>query len=176
MRKHIPWLAAAAILVIIFGTTYGVVQQSQRNDANFPQIQLAEDAANELNQGAKAQVPGRVDMAHSLSPFIIVYDLQGSVVSGSGYLNGQVASAPIGILAAAKDQTYHAVTWQPQKGVRVAAITVKANNYYVLSGRSLTEVEKNEQQSLQLAMLGGFLSWLVLGVAYLLSRPKASKE
>src|SRR5665213_1473164 len=110
MRKYIPWLAAALILVIVFGSLYGVVQQSQRTEANSPQIQLAEDAATALNNGVNPTVNGHTDMAHSLSTFVIIYDLQGKVVSGSGYLNNSVPTAPDGILTAAKGHTYHAIT------------------------------------------------------------------
>ena len=43
MKEHLPWFASLAILVVVFGTIYGAVQQSQRSDANSPQIQIAED-------------------------------------------------------------------------------------------------------------------------------------
>ena len=169
MKKYVPWLGIIAILVLIFGAMDGVSQQAQRNAANYPQIQLAEDAASELNNGAKAQVTGKVDMAHSLAPFIIVYDKQGKLVSGSGYLNDQLPTAPLGILTAANDQDYNAVTWQPAGNVRIAAITVAAKNYYVLSGRSLKEIEANERESLQISFLGGVGSLIVLTAVYLLA-------
>lgn len=172
MKPRITIATIVGLLVIIFGTIYVVVQQAQRNDANYPQIQLAEDQATQITRNnnpyvASAMAP--VDMKSSLAPFVIVYDHSGKVVSGSGYLNGKVPKPPAGILSEAKGQAYNAVTWQPGNGVRIAAVTVTANNYYVLSGRSLTEVEKNESETFKLTFVGGMLSLLVL-VAALVGR------
>lgn len=168
MKQRITLAAAIGVLVIIFGTIYGVGQQIQRSDANYPQIQLAEDKAAQLNTDPSAKflrsLP-HIDMRTSLAPFTIVYDKAGNVISGSGSLDGSVPKAPMGILTAAQGQPYHAVTWQPDKNVRIAAVTVDARGYYVLSGRSLTEVEKNESKTFRIALLGGILSLVVVGAA-----------
>ncbi len=171
MKKLLPWLFVAITLVVLFGTIYTIAQQVQRSDANYPQIQLAEDTAAALNHDnlALGQVYGSVNIATSLAPFTIIYDKTGRVVTGSGYLNGHVPKIPIGLLSAAKGKDHNAVTWQPQKNVRVAAVSVAAKNYYVLSGRSLREVEKNETTTLQLAMLGGIVSMILLAVVFVLS-------
>ncbi len=171
MRKLLPWLLVLATLVVLFGTVYTVVQQAQRSDANYPQIQLAEDAAAALKHG---EVPlglvyGNVNIATSLAPFTIIYDKTGRVENGSGYLNGHVPKVPLGILSAAKGKEYNAVSWQPQKDVRIAAVTVAAKDYYVLSGRSLREVEKNETRTLQFALLGGIVSMILLAVVFVLN-------
>ena len=168
MKKSIPWLAVTIVLVIIFGTIYAAVQQSQRSAANFPQIEIAEDTATQLNNG---QIPSEltkvpaVDMAHSLAPFVIIYDKQGRVVSGTGFVNNHVPTAPIGVLSAANSKTYNAVTWQPTSDTRIASVTVAASNYYVLSGRSLKEVERNEDKTFRLSLLGGIVSIAVVGLA-----------
>ena len=175
MKKLPNWLAAAVILVIIFGTIYAVVQQSQRNGANYPQIQLAEDTAASLNFGVKPAtlVPGKVDISSSLAPFTIIYNLSGKVVAGSGYLNGSIPTIPIGVLSSSKNKTYNFVSWQPQDNVRVAVVSVAANNYYVASGRSLAEVEKNENKTFTLALLGGLASIVVLAAAFLVDQKKS---
>jgi hypothetical protein len=113
-----------------------------------------------------------VDIGKSLAPFTIIYSKSGQVVAGSGYLSGSIPTAPLGILTQAKGNAYNSVTWQPQTGVRIAAVAMAANNYYVLSGRSLTEVEKNENRTLQLAALGGLAALAALGAAYVLGRKK----
>ncbi len=175
---YLPWLGAAAILVVIFGTMYGVVQQATRQGANSPQIQIAEDVGSALSQGAKPETftSGRVDMAASLAPFVIIYDQNGKVVSGSGYLGEQVPVAPVGVLRAANGQEYHAVTWEPEPNVRVAAVTVAAGKYYVLSGRSLREVEKNEDMTFWRVFAGGAASWLVLGGVFALTQLPMTKR
>jgi len=157
--------------LVVFGTIYATVQQSQRNNANSPQIQISQDAAADLNGGDSPLVLlGRnVDMKTSLAPFIIIYDKAGNVVNGSGYLNGKIPKAPIGVLTDSKGKDYNAVTWEPQDGVHVASVTVAAKNYYVLSGRSLTEVEKNETKSLQITLLGALAALILLGVIFVLN-------
>lgn len=172
MRRNVVWLAAAAIIVIVFGTIYGAVQHEQRAAADDPQIQLAEDAAAKLDRGEQPfnLITGHIDMASSLLPYTIVYDKTGKAVAGSGYLDGQLGQPPVGILKAANNNPYHTVSWQPRSGVRVAAVTVAAKGYYVLAGRSLTEIEKNESQTFLIASLGAALSLVVLGGVWTLSQ------
>lgn len=169
MIKRINWIIASFILVIIFGTIYLVVQQSQRNDANYPQIQIAEDTAAALNAGITPQslLGSPVDINSSLAPFIVIYDKSGQVVASSGLLNGKTPSVPLGVLTSSNNKDYSFVTWQPQPGVRDALVSVAANKYYVLSGRSLKEVEKNENKTLLFAVISGVLSELLLSVGYL---------
>src|SRR5579871_538150 len=99
MLPNSLWFSLAVIMVIIFGTIYAVVQQSQRMAGDYPQIQLAEDAAASLNAGQQPSrlTAGRVNMHDSLAPFITVYSRSGQVVVGNGYLNGHVSTAPFGI-------------------------------------------------------------------------------
>ena len=167
-RRYINFIAGIAALVVVFGTIYAVGQQAQRDNANYPQIQMAEDAAAQIKAGHDPHISSTlppVDMDSSLAPFTLVYDAKGKVVSGSGYLGGKVPAAPLGLLQSAKGKDYNAQTWQPKDGVRIAAVTVTADKYYVLSGRSLTEVEKNENHTFWLAFMGGVLAMLILVVA-----------
>ena len=170
-KRYITFLAGVGMLVVIFGVIYAAVQQAQRSAANSPQIQMAEDTAARVDkegynpQFSTLNLTEPVDMDSSLAPFTIIYDKKGKVVSGSGYLGKKVPKAPLGILKAAQGKDYNAVTWQPQKDVRIAAVTVAAKKYYVLSGRSLTEVEKNENNTFWLAFAGGVISIIILAGA-----------
>src|SRR5690242_11381612 len=79
--KH--WLPLAAVSAVLCGLVCLTVQQVLRQDANDPQIQMAEDAANAAASGAAVEslLPaGRVDMGRSLAPFMIFYDDAGKVV------------------------------------------------------------------------------------------------
>lgn len=167
MKKHLPLLYLLTALTVIFGTIYATSQQLLRMNANDPQIQIAEDTAQALNKGADPQnvAQGKIDIAKSLANFLIIYDKSGHVVAGNGYLNDHRAIIPLGVLKAAHNQDYNAVTWQPQKDVRIASVSTVANGYYVLSGRSLKEVESREQQVMQLVFLGWIacVTVLVLG-------------
>jgi hypothetical protein len=72
-------------------------------------------------------------------------------MSGSPYgsaridaLDGGIPVPPHGLLDAAKPGSPSAVTWQPRDGVRIATVTVAWKSGFVLAGRSLDRVEKQE--------------------------------
>lgn len=163
-------------LLIIFGTIDFVTQQTLRSNANDPQIQLAEDSASALNDGASPHslIGKTVNLSNSLAPFVIIYNTSGRVVAGNGQINGQVPIAPLGVLTSSHSVDYHAVTWQPQHALRFAAVIVKANNYYVLSGRSLKEVEIREQAALQNS-LTGFLATIIVLIGWYLYSLRQNK-
>ncbi|HSX33346.1 MAG TPA: hypothetical protein VLF91_03355 [Candidatus Saccharimonadales bacterium] len=170
MKRFIPWLTAVVLVSGIFLSMAGLVHQSLRGSANDPQIQMAEDTAAALQVAAQPQavqqVQGTVTLGATLDPFVIIYDQTGKPVAGSGYLDGQLARVPIGVLQAAAGHPYHTVTWQPTATIRIAAVTVKAGSYYVLAGRSLQEVEKREQKTMQTAAVGWLAAMVVLAAAY----------
>lgn len=178
MKKLVWFLAALVTITIIYGTIYGVAQQVLRQSANDPQIQLAEDASTQLNAGASPTILNsiKVDLAHSLSPFVIVYDKSGKVVASSASLNGQTPALPSGVLSSTKANQHHMLTWQPAPHVRVAAVVMTYDNGYVLAGRLLREVEKRETNMLYLVIagwvmtMGGLLA--LAGVTHLSSKKK----
>lgn len=179
MKHYASLVTAMLVLFVIFGTMYVMVQQDQRSDANSPQIQLAEETAALLNQGMDPAnlTQGTTNMAKSLAPFVNIYDKAGKVVSGSGYLNGNVPMVPHGMLQSADGQVYFAETWEPAGDVRIAAVVVQANKYYVVSGSSLTQVEKNENRTLDLALFGGAIAWaIVLSMTVVFMKPKPKKD
>ena len=178
MKHFYPWAGAVIIIVVIFGTIYGVSQQLQRASANDPQIQLAEDSASLLNSGIKPQMltEETTNIAKSMAPFVNIYDKNGHEVSGSGLLNGKVPTPPSGLFNSANGRAFFAETWEPQNGVRIAAVMVAANNYYVLSGRSLAQVEVNENRTMQIAAAGAAVSLLLLWAMYLSATRKKQKK
>ncbi len=180
MKKPLYLYACiAALLVIVFGTVYAVVQQMQRNDADYPQVQMAEDAASALNAGILPSMltSGSVQMNVSLAPFVIIYDQNGNPVGGDGYLRGSMPKIPVGVLTAARGHDYHRVTWQPAEGVRIAAVAVVANKYYVVGGRSMTLVERNIQRTFAVTFFGGVASLAILSAMFALYyRPTAHKK
>jgi len=159
MNRLLQWLLVLIMITVFFGTIYGALQQAQRNDANWPQIQMSEDIAAKLDDKANPQVvlTDKVDIARSLKPFSVIYDKQGKPVAASGFLNDKQPKIDKGVLENSKDKDYNAVTWKPTDKTRIAAVVVESKDYYVLSGRSLEEVEKNENTTLLITGLG----WLV---------------
>lgn len=170
-RVILYWLPIAVGITALSGLVYAVVQQNYRQSANDPQIQMAEDAAAQLEAGAQPQAlvgAGKVDIARSLSPFLIVYDDTGNPVASSAQLNGQIPTLPTGVFSSVRQSGEDRLTWQPQEGVRSAAVITHFGGSqpgFVLSGRSLTEVEKRESQ---LTWMVGF-GWLAAMLGSLLA-------
>lgn len=146
--KH--WLPLAVVATILCLLVYVAVQQELRISGNDPQIQMAEDSGAELAKGAPfaAVVPaGRVDVARSLAPFVVVYDDLGNPVASSGVLEGRVPLLPTGVLDYVRANGEDRITWQPEPGVRLASVVVHfqgARSGFVLAARSLREIEKRE--------------------------------
>jgi hypothetical protein len=172
MRKIILFRLIISLIVssIAFGTLYVIAQQILRSDANDPQIQLAQDLASSLNGGASTTglIAGRVVINHSLAPFEQIYDTQGNLVNGNAYLDNAQPTIPVGTLRASETLPYKPVTWQPASGVRIAAVAVRANNFYVVAGRNLSEVEKREDATLLLAALGWAATCIVVAFGWVL--------
>ena len=89
-----------------------------------------------------------VDLAKSLSTFIMIFDNEGKTLISTAKLDGQTPSLPKGVLDAARKSGQNKITWMPKKDVRSAVVITKysANSKtgFVLVGRSLREVEKRE--------------------------------
>lgn len=143
-HKFVLWVISAVIITGMSGLIYIAVQTDMRQGANDPQIQMAEDSATALNAGQKVSPAGSVDIGNSLGSFIIIYNDQDKVVSSGARLNGTTPQVPEGVFATVKSGGEKHFTWQPQEGVRIAAVMVPYNGGYVLAGRSLREVEKRE--------------------------------
>ena len=172
-KAFLYWLPLAFCLTVLAGLVYAAVQQSYRQGANDPQIQMAEDAAAQLEAGQQpATVAGSttVDMARSLAPFLIVYDEAGNVLAASVQLDGNVPAIPPGVLTAAQQSGENRLTWQPQQRVRNATVVTHfggAHPGFVLAGRSLREVEARVDQLTQIVglawvvgLVGSFVLWL----------------
>ena len=158
------WLPLAVVVSALCALAYITVQQVFRQGANDPQIQMAEDAAGALDNGAslEAVVPKQqVDLSRSLAPFLLVYDANGKALGSSGVLNGVTPDYPMGALEAARQSGENRVTWQPQGDVRIASVAVPFKNGTVVAGRSLREVEKREAQTQSIA----FAVWALTLVA-----------
>ena len=143
------WLPFAVMVTAFSMLVYATVQQVYRQDANDPQIQMANDAADALNSGSSVEsvVPQeKVFFAKSLAPFYVIYNLDGKPVAGSGILDGNLPEIPKGVLDNAKQIGENRRTWQPNDNVRIAAVIVPYKDGFVLAGRNLREVEAREAQ------------------------------
>jgi hypothetical protein len=142
------------------------------------------DLAATLQQGALPAVAGgagAVDIAHSLSPFVIVYDDQGRTLASQALLDGKAPVPPAGIFNYVRNRSEDRFSWQPRRGVRIAAVIQRVNGEhpgFVLAGRNMREVESREEQVGQMAGLTwiGMLGVILVGTAVFgwCTRPKTA--
>ncbi len=165
------WLIVALITTAFCGLVYVTEQQMLRQGANDPQVQMAEDIASALRNGESAAsvMPSKsVDLVSSLAPFVILFNDQGTQTASSAQLHGQSPALPGGVLDYARGHGENRLTWQPEPGVRIAAVVTSykgANPGFVLVGRSMREVEKRIDQIGLLCAI----TWLVtLGLALII--------
>ncbi len=151
---------------------YAIPQQVLRSGLNDPQITMATDMAalldrygvtDGLRQGALLQSGGVVDMARSLSPFLIVYNDQGQPLGSNAQLDGRTPTPPAGVFDYVRRHGEERVSWQPilgtTYGVRIAAVVERVGGPqpgFVLAGRNMREVEAREEQVEHMAGL----TWL----------------
>lgn len=172
LKTFLWWLPFAAVATISVGLVYVSVQQALRQGANDPQIQVAEDMAAQLASGQNLQtvIPDNapvVDIASSLSPYVIIFDEQGKIVASLAELRNSTPAVPSGIFDYVKKYGEIRITWQPEKEIRQAIIVRHyqgdGQSGFVLAGRSLREVEKRETLMEVMAGIAWFIS-IVLGL------------
>ena len=153
------WLPLAVGLTGLCVLIYAAGQQVYRQSLNDPQVQITEDTAARIAAGASASstVPkAAIDIAASLSTFVVVYDASGKPIAASGLLDGKVPVPPPGVFAYASSNNEDRLTLEPQTGVRIAAVVVAIpqGKGFVLAGRNMRAVE---------ARIGDFGTMMLLG-------------
>lgn len=167
MKTLLVWLPFVAISSIFCTLVAIMVQQDVRISANYPQIQIAEDVS-------LTALSSEVDLSKSIAPFITVFGMGRNVIESTAVLHGSVPVPPKGVFDYARAHGEDRFTWQPEAGVRVAAVVVyhplgytgTTTPSFVMSGRSLREVEILESGLATYA----FWAWLcMLIVTFVLS-------
>jgi len=175
----------ATVLALALNT---IPQQVLRLGANDPQIALADDLVAKLEQGiapADAVAPASIDIARSLTPFVIAYDDQGHPSASQARLDGAIPVPPSGVFDYVRQHGEDRLSWQPilgttsnkdeksalnggmaprGHGVRIAAVIQRvklangSSGGFVLAGRNMREVENREHLVGQLAAL----TWIAM--------------
>lgn len=173
MKRYHRLLYAFVVVTIVFATIYAVMQQQNRQQANDMPTMIATEAAAQLNNGLSLTglAVGKVDVRTSLMPFLTVYDKQGKVVAGSGWLLGKVAQLPTGVVQHATLGKNHYVTWSPATGLRFATATVATEKYYVVGAQSLKSTEHRIDQLGWLVLYGYIIALAAVVWAYVFSKP-----
>jgi hypothetical protein len=158
------WLIITVVLTSLCGIVYVTAQQMTRWSANDPQIQIAQDLAAVLKDGGapEAMLPDEsIDIATSLSPYVVIFDDTGKAIAGTGVLHGDLPTMPAGVFENARRSGENRVTWQPEPGVRSATVVTHYSGDepgFVMAGRSLREVESRINRLGQLIGLGWLFS------------------
>jgi hypothetical protein len=175
------WVPIAVAVTLVCGIAYILAQQQIRLGANQPQVQMAEDAAAALVRGEDPlTITGThpIDIARSLSTYLVIYDENGQPLAWSGELGQAAPTVPQGVLTSARDRGENRVTWQPRPGVRSALVVVPfqgAKSGFVLAGRSLRESEDLSSTLLLLVGLGWIGTLMATFIATWVSRVVASR-
>lgn len=167
------WMPQVVLLTFVSGLVYAEVQQNYRQSANDPQIQMAEDASAKLANGQAVlnSSDEKIDIAKSLAPFLITFDHNGNLTSSHAILNENPPIVPAGVFDYVKNHGQERFTWEPESGVRIAAVMLHFNGKaqgFVLAGRSLREVESRVDRltrTVGLAYLAGLFVTLILSLA-----------
>ncbi len=174
MKKNswLDFLFVITIITIAFGVVYATVQQCYRSGANDPQIQLVRDINLKLHEGKSIErfFEDSINIAQSLSPFVVLYNANGKLLRSSGYLNDKMPEIPAGVFNFAKADGEHNVTWQPQTDVRMAMVILYSNSSpvgFIAAGRSLQEVEIREHNLVTIILIG-WVMCMGLTLLYLL--------
>jgi len=150
---------------------YLAVQQSLRQGANDPQIQMAEDAATQLQTSTSTEnvIPsGVVNINQSLAPYLVIYDAAGNPIAGNGLLNGMLPGLPAGVFSYTRANGEDRFTWQPAAEIRQAVVIVEVPNgdgEFAMAARSLREVEVREKHA---GLEAGVACLFAIGVLLLL--------
>lgn len=167
MKKTLQyWLPLALSITLLSGLLYVAVQQVYRQDANDPQVQVAEDVAKILEGGEDPTAlseQSQTDLRQSLAMFILVYDKDGKPVAGNGQLDGKQPDFPKSALDAAKDKQ-NRLSWQPTNDLRFAAVIQSYGGQtpgFVVAARSMRDIEKRIKTMTEMIAIG----WAVTLVA-----------
>lgn len=169
------WLQLATLATATSILVYLAVQQVGRQTANDPQLQLARDGAAALAAGQTAgsvTTGGDIDIGRSLAPWITVLDERGKIVASSAKLHGALRTVPAGVLEHARTQGEVRITWQPERGVRMATVVVhRPGGGFVIAGRSLRESEERTAAYGRMILFGWTLT--LLGLLVIVSATEA---
>ncbi len=173
-RSWIVFLVMALLVTLIMLTIYAAVQQNYRNYANDPQVDASEQVANSINRGAPPEeVIGKnpVDIKAKTTPFGMMFDKDGKVTTSTARIGDQSPTPPTGVFEKARKTGSNRFTWEPEKGVRIAAVIKKLDDDkgFILVGKNMREVENRIKDLCTMVgiawiiglILSALLSWLL---------------
>lgn len=185
MTRIVRWTATAVIVTALLATLYVVMQQSERQGADDAPERLASQIAAQLSGSGTAVGTGSsaegltaadVDLAVSDAEFFVIYDAANRPVSGTGRLDGALATIPTGVLDQARRTGWNHVTWQTSDGHRFATVERRAGHDVVLGAQSLAPSENRTDQLGSLILIAWACTLAVVAVAFFIERAVAEPQ
>jgi len=175
------FLPLAFLITAIFMSVFVMLQQTLRQTAYDPQIQLSEDVAHNIATGNSfnSLLPADIELSQSSALFVIVYDKDGKITSSTATVNGLMPNLPPGVLSFAKVHGQDRLTWQPTDDMREATVVTHfsgKNEGYVLVGRSLRETERRIELTMKLAGFGWIVTFVGTFIASFLFIKSPNKK
>lgn len=124
---------------------YIITQQSLRLTANHRPLKIANDLAIKLEAGNKIEdvvSSDKIDISKSLSPFIMIYDTDKSLIMTSGLMGNVNPVYPSGVFGYVDQHKTDQVTWQTSNGLRYASVVISYSNGYIVVAQSLIQTER----------------------------------
>ena len=161
-RQFIPLGIAVTLLCLLM---YLSLQQMYRNNLNDPQIQVSQEVKEALDAGTAPKdliSPGsQINIEDSLSTFLIVYGKDKKPIAATGRLEDKVPVLSEDIFMRVDKNGEVRTTWEPKNKVHIASVIQKSNEYYILVGRSMKEIE-NRILVLGIQILIAWVATLIL--------------
>jgi hypothetical protein len=177
------WLAIIGSTTLVLGAAYAMTQQSTRLAANDLPISTAQTIKKQLTNETEPSdfIPTqKVDLKTDNSVFTIITDGDHHVLISSAELNGKVSLPPAGVFDFAKAHGSDDITWQPQKGVRLAthietysAPSTVHSPGFIITGQSLKPME-DRINTYGLIALVAWIAVLIWASATILWKPQYS--
>ena len=144
------WIAGAVLITLAAGAAWLGYGVSIRSGGDQQPLQFATRAASLLAAGSRPAsiLPPAINMAASPAPFVMVFDRRHHVLASSGRLNGRIPVLPGAVLAWAAGHGEDRITWEPQPGLREAAVIEPYGQPrlgFVLAAQSLQTISARQR-------------------------------
>ena len=169
------WLPLGFSITAIFLFGYVALEQSMRMSANDTQAEIARNVEQSLTEGTPYKLFSSthpVVIGESLTPYVVLYDMDRKPLSGNGMLGGNYPAPPKGTFDYLLTHHEDRFTWEPRPGMREAVVALfhdGKNPAYIIVGKSLLEVDKHIDQLSRLTLVlwlgtifGSFVLTLIL--------------
>lgn len=140
------FLTLVLMSTIAFAAIFFSSRNSLRQQANDPQVEVTEQVAGIMRQGAPldAIVSGaeQIDLATSDTLFVALYDKDKNLAGATATVNGQPLSIPAESFDQASVNGGYRFDWVVTDGREIAGVMKQVDDLgYVVAGRSLAEYE-----------------------------------